>query len=153
MADDAARSRIPAAALALGLLGLVPFGLCALAQAADLPSLPPGRAMVLGRDYGAVILSFLGGIRWGLAIGPYGTGRLAPELSGSVVAPLAAWMALMLPDVPGLSLLAVCFLMQALWDVLAVESGRLPAWFGRLRMILTTGAVLSLLALLVAVLI
>jgi hypothetical protein len=38
--------------------------------------------------------------------------------------------------------------MQALWDVTAVEQGRLPRWFGKLRMILTAGAVVSLIAML-----
>ncbi len=33
-------------------------------------------------------------------------------------------------------------------EVTAVEQGRLPRWFGKLRMILTAGAVLSLIALL-----
>jgi hypothetical protein len=41
--------------------------------------------------------------------------------------------------------------MQALWDVTSVEAGRLPSWFGKLRMLLTAGAVVSLIAALVAV--
>jgi len=35
-----------------------------------------------------------------------------------------------------------------LWDVTSVQTGKLPHWFGRLRMILTTIVVVSLLAIL-----
>jgi hypothetical protein len=54
--------------------------------------------------------------------------------------------------VPALALLIAGFLMQALWDVTSVEGGRLPQWFGKLRMLLTAGAVVSLVVALVAVL-
>ena len=46
-----------------------------------LPLLPPETGLRLVVIYGAIILSFLGGIRWGTAIGPYGTGRQAPEFA------------------------------------------------------------------------
>ena len=99
--------------------------------------------------YGAVILSFLGGIRWGAAIGePRGT-RQNTDFAGSVVSSLLGWLSLLLSPVLGLSLMIAAFLLQGLWDVLSVEKGRLPQWFGKLRMALTTGAVLSQLAMLV----
>ena len=89
--------------------------------------------------YGAIILSFLGGIRWGTAIGPYDTGRQSLEFSASVLGSLAGLAAAFLPAIPALALLIAGFLMQGLWDVMSVDAGRLPAWFGRLRMILTGG--------------
>ena len=153
MADGAATTRIPAAALTLGLAGLVPFAACAVAQILDLPQLPAVHAQFMGLAYGAVILSFLGGIRWGHAMGNAGHCRTALELGGSVLPALAGWAALLLPPVPALSLLAAGFLVQALWDVIATDSGLLPRWFGKLRMILTVGAVLSLLVMLAAALI
>ena len=65
---------------------------------------------------------------------------------------LAGLAAVFLPAIPALALLIAGFLMQGLWDVMSVDAGRLPAWFGRLRMILTAGAVVSLVAALLAVL-
>ena len=149
MSNDAATSRIPRSALLLGLAGLMPFLVCAASQWLALPRLPPELGLRLGLAYGAIILSFLGGIRWGTAIGPYGARRQALEFSMSVLGPIAGWVALFLPAVLGLSFLVAGFLMQGLWDVTSVEAGTLPQWFGRLRMILTCGAVLSLLAMLV----
>ena len=59
--------------------------------------------------------------------------------------------AIFMPEIlPASALLIAGFLMQALWDVTSVEAGRLPRWFGKLRMILTAGAVVSLIATLVA---
>ena len=98
-------------------------------------------------------MSFLGGIRWGTAIGPYDTRRQGLEFAASVLGSLAGLAAIFIPAVPALTLLIAGFLMQALWDVTSVESGRLPAWFGKLRMLLTAGAVISLTAALVAVLV
>jgi hypothetical protein len=142
---------IPASALLLGLAGLIPFVAGALSLWVALPLLTPGHGQSLVIGYGAIILSFLGGIRWGTAIGPYDTRRQAVEFSASVLGSLAGLAAIFIPPVPALTLLIAGFLMQALWDVTSVEAGRLPSWFGKLRMLLTAGAVISLIAALVAV--
>jgi hypothetical protein len=140
-------AQIPRPALWLGLLGAVPF----LIGAAGLWMPQINQLPILGATllYGAVILSFLGGIRWGTAIGPYGATRQALEFSGSVLPAIAAWLALLMPPPAGLSLLIIGFLMQALWDVITVEEGRLPLWFGKLRMILTSIVVISLMTILI----
>lgn len=142
---------IPAAALALGLAGLLPFAAGALGLWFRLPFMGPDAALKLITLYGAIILSFLGGIRWGTAIGPYDSRRQTFEFSLSVIGSLAGLLACFLEAVPALTLLIAGFLMQALWDVTSVEAGRLPSWFGKLRMVLTAGAVISLIAALLAV--
>jgi len=144
---------VPATALALGLAGLVPFAVGAASLWTPLPILTADLGLKLVTIYGAIILSFLGGIRWGTAIGPYDGRRQGLEFTTSVLGPLAGVAAAFLPAVPGLTLLIAGFLLQALWDVTSVESGRLPQWFGRLRMVLTAGAVVSLIAALVALVI
>ncbi|NJM28977.1 MAG: DUF3429 domain-containing protein [Rhizobiales bacterium] len=149
MADLADPRRIPSGALALGLAGLVPFVAIALSQWPGGPELLPFATLTSGIVYGAVILSFLGGIRWGTAIGPYGAWTQARDMAMSVLPSLAAWIAVLLPPSAGLCLLLIGFLLQALWDVIDVEDGRLPSWFGRLRMMLTAVVVISLLAMLV----
>ena len=153
MTERNSPTSIPGAALLLGLAGLIPFLGGAAALWAMLPGLAPGRGLQLIIAYGAIILSFLGGIRWGTAIGPYDTRRQGLEFAASVLGSLAGLAAIFIPAVPALTLLIAGFLMQALWDVTSVESGRLPAWFGKLRMLLTAGAVISLTAALVAVLV
>lgn len=151
--DNPAPDRIPAPALALGLAGLIPFVAGAVAVWVSLPLLTPERGHQLVVSYGAIILSFLGGIRWGTAIGLVSVRRQAFEFPASVLGSLAALIALFAPPIPALTLLITGFLMQALWDVTSVESGRLPLWFGKLRMLLTAGAVSALIAALVAVVI
>lgn len=152
MSDRSLSGRIPAPALWLGLAGLIPFLAGAASQWASLPLLPAETGLKLVIVYAAIILSFLGGIRWGTAIGPYDQGRQALEFSASVLGSLAGLAATFLPPIPALALLIAGFLMQGLWDVMSADAGRLPAWFGRLRMILTAGAVVSLIAALLAVL-
>jgi hypothetical protein len=150
MTERPTTETIPASALALGLAGVLPFAAAALSLWVPLPLLGPAEGLRLGVIYGAIILSFLGGIRWGAALGPYAHARRGLEFGASVLGSLAGLAAAFLPAVPALSLLIAGFLMQALWDVTSAEAGRLPGWFGRLRMILTGGAVISLVALLVA---
>ncbi|WP_421693980.1 DUF3429 domain-containing protein [Aestuariivirga sp.] len=152
MSDQRVSARIPASALSLGLMGLVPFAAGALSLWVPLPFLNAETGLKLVVVYGAIILSFLGGIRWGTAIGPYDAHRQGREFSTSVLGALAGLAAVFLPAIPGLTLLIAGFLMQGLWDVTSADAGRLPAWFGRLRMILTAGAVVSLVAALGALL-
>lgn len=153
MSDHSISGKIPGAALVLGLAGLVPFVAGAASLWASMPLLPSQTGLRLAIIYGAIILSFLGGIRWGTAIGPYDTGRQARDFAASVLGSLAGLAAAFLPAIPALALLIAGFLMQGLWDVMSADAGRLPAWFGRLRMILTGGAVVALVAALLAVLV
>lgn len=139
----------PPSALILGFAGLIPFAAAALSQWLELPAFTPQMGLATGTAYGAVILSFLGGIRWGTAMKTFGNERLDLELSGSVLVALAGWLSLALQPVTGLCLLIAGLLLQALWDVISVERNHLPRWYGKFRMLLTAGAVLSLGAMLV----
>jgi hypothetical protein len=100
------------------------------------------------RAYGAVILSFLGGIRWGMALqGPRQTGR---TLAYSVASPFAAWLAFFLTPVTGIILLLVAFSGQGAWDSLSLHNEKELAWFARLRVAMTCIVVASLLVALLA---
>lgn len=132
---------IPPAARALGFLGLVPF--FATAAASLTPAAPlhdvASQALIA---YGAVILSFLGGVRWGLAIAAPDGARLFAPLAVSVVPSLAAWIALLLPREPGLVLLAAGLAALLAAD-LRLRSA--PDWYRALRVPLSAGAIVSLL--------
>ncbi len=123
----------------LGLAGALPFLAAALAAALAMP----GAATVL-IAYGAVILSFLGGIHWGLAAA--GRPPAAARLVIGVVPSLVAWLALLLPADAGLAVLVAAFPLQYGADRrLDTPVGLLP-----LRLTLTLLVTAALLAALVA---
>src|SRR5208282_5305713 len=99
---------MPLPARVLGVAGLIPFALGALAVNFA-PEIKAEAAATL-LLYGSVILSFLGGIRWGFAV-------LEEEKAGwayglSVVPSLAAWFAAIVGGPGGLLVLAAAF---AVW--------------------------------------
>ncbi len=124
---------VPETAIWLGVLGLLPFGGTALA-AAFLGNQYGVGAMTALVAYGAVILSFLGGIHWGLAIASDpGNGTLPRRLVVSVVPSLVAWAGLLLPFRVGLLVLAVGFAAMLYVDTRATSAGEAPPWYPRLR--------------------
>jgi hypothetical protein len=143
--DDA--RRMPRAALWLGIAGLVPF----LASTVLLllerywegsPIHAPFARLVL--IYGAIVLSFLGAVRWGIALRlPDMPGRAA-LFAGGVLPALAGFTALLLPGLAGFWLLVAGFLFVWWMDRRAVARGLMPDWYGRLRAPLTAVALVCL---------
>jgi len=132
---------IPIAAQWLGFLGLIPFG--ATVIAALVSSVPlHNMALQALQAYGAVILSFLGGIRWGLAIVGSDHADLFFPLCISVLPPLLGWLALLISASAGLLLLAVGFSALLLADLRLQMA---PPWYGALRLPLSVGAISALL--------
>lgn len=135
---------IPRAPLLLGTAGLLPFwglamgiGLAPLGGASA-----PSFATALA-TYGAVIVSFLGGIRWGLATRA-DQPAVAAQYVLAVVPSLLAWAALALPPVWSLAGLGLVALVLGPLDTRLVGT-LAPAWYGRLRLILSCGAGAALL--------
>ena len=127
---------LPTLAVLLGLGGLVPFLGCGFfaVSAADPAATGWLQALIL---YGAVILSFLGGVRWGVAIAAAPTDRDGTTLAGalvlSVVPSLAAWLALLLPPPSGLWVLLAGFAGMLYLDVSPAHAGAAPPWYRQLR--------------------
>lgn len=124
----------------LGLAGLLPFLACALvvvAFGADNALTSP--AIEIFRYYSVVILSFLGGIRWGHAIRQDTGGSLVEvmPLFWSVVPSLAGFATMFLEAEPAIGILLIAFCAQGAWDSFSANAGKLPAWFAPLRMVLT----------------
>lgn len=139
---------IPPAALWLGMAGALPF--VALATAAWLPGPAPGAPLSFALiAYGAVILSFLGGVRWGLAIAGYGAGAddgPSWKRLGLAVAPsLIAWFSLLIAAPAGLLTLAAAFAAMLAIDRRAGAAGAMPAWYAALRLPLSLVVVAALL--------
>ena len=136
----------PALPFVLGLGGLLPFWALALAKATGWPhGLPPGEVAGMLATYGATILSFLGGIRWGVAVATRDQPRVATDYVFGVTPQLFAWGALVLPDPWRFAVLAVGVLALGPIDRNLVARGLAPDWFGRLRMLLSLGAGAALL--------
>jgi len=138
---------IPRSALLLGLGGLIPFYASLLGIALfDEPSSLVSTARLSLLVYGAVILSFLGGIRWGVTLSDISSGDLQwHPLVLSVLPSVAGWIALLLPYHIALLVLLSGFAGQYLIDRTGVKAGILPPWFGNLRLLLTTGVIAALL--------
>lgn len=144
-----ARTSTPGMALLLGLSSGVPFIAGGALVWLEAPPMRIGLILVATLGYGAIVLSFLGGVRFGVAMSRAGSNAAmsASMLSAGLPA-LAGWIALLAPPIVGTALLIAGFLVQALWDVMSVQAGRLPHWYGRLRLGLTFIAVIALLSIL-----
>ena len=140
----------PAPALSLGAAGLIPF-VSVPAYMYQMNEFMP----ILAESqlaYGAVILSFLGGVRWGKLVTP---GSLIKpswsQFTWSVTPSLIAWPALILQyqqsvtySLPISSLTLVVGL--GLCGFLDVKQIGYVSWFKGLRIVLTTVAIMSLLS-------
>ncbi|MEM7060772.1 MAG: DUF3429 domain-containing protein [Pseudomonadota bacterium] len=132
-------SAVPPAAAQLGYAGLLPFAALVVGSIAGFEWASNGLMF-----YGALILSFMGGCRWGFAAAPLGAGPAFRPLAISVLPALYAWCALMLPFRAAALTLAAGFFILFLADRALTLQGGAPAWWTALRLPLTLGAVASL---------
>ena len=145
--DMDAENNVPPSAAWLGGLGALPFiGLAGAAPYLDSAL----RVLVVHAlvAYGATILSFLGGVHWGLAIGSRSNAdhqEFQTRLIVSVIPSLAAWTALLFPENTGLLILAAA-IAAILWvDIRATRLGHAPQWYPKIRIPLTCVVVAALL--------
>ena len=139
-------SSVPSGAAWLGGLGIIPFAGLSLATpfVSDVVRTQLSFALLA---YGAIILSFLSGIHWGLAIGavPQSDNMLWPRIVLSILPSLVAWTALLVPFSIGFLVLAAAFVAMLLVDIRASRMHEAPAWYSKLRWPLSCGAVAALL--------
>jgi hypothetical protein len=98
--------------------------------------------------YGATILSFLGGIHWGLAMGSErgsDNANFLPRLVLSVIPSLAGWAALLVSETTGLFILATAIAAMLWVDLRATKADYVPRWYPKLRIPLTCVVVATLL--------
>ena len=131
----------PVPALVLGFSGLLPF----LAAPAYIISCNAfiGSVAVCQVAYGATILSFLGGVRWGITLTEESGVRPSWfNLGYSVTPPLVAWLGLMMPNIILSNLILIGGLAGAAY--LDTVMWGYPPWFRALRFMLSFIAILSL---------
>ncbi|MEI6318728.1 MAG: DUF3429 domain-containing protein [Pseudomonadota bacterium] len=134
----------PAAALWPGLAGLLPFLACALLPLATDATWHPLQQQALVA-YGALILTFVGAIHWGIALMVPRQPAAGACFAWSVVPALWGWLALFPSFVVSLALLGAGFIVQLAVDYRVAAVFGLPAWYLALRSLLTSGVLLSLL--------
>ena len=131
----------------LSLGGLIPFVACALVLLVlGITNPVADPAVVIFRNYSVVILSFLGGIRWGHAILHSQDETSIIQLGSvpaSIVPALVAWATMFLPSAPALALLLLAYCLQGVWDSFSAHLDVLPKWFGTVRIVLTACVAVS----------
>ena len=131
----------PPLTLAWGWAGVVPFTLLCWASLQSDPGLSGVAATTLV-PYGAIILTFMGGIHWGLAIDRV---EHAGKLFNTGILPsLFAVAAIVLPYKIALFVLVLGFIGLLVFDLRLVHLNIAPAWYGRLRQQLTAVVVACL---------
>jgi hypothetical protein len=139
-------SQVPRGPLLLGSAGALPF------VAAFVTTLLLGEAVheIAGTvllAYAALILSFLGGIQWGLTMAEYGgEGERTDRYALSVLPVLISWSALFAPLSLGYWILAAGFLWALVMDILALRAGFAPLWYRYVRIPLSIVVVASSIA-------
>lgn len=138
---------IPTPAYIFGMAGLLPFFagsvLCWIAPSSVANSVwQPGYFFLL--SYGAAILSFLGGVRWGVAM-QYETLISSWSVVALTMLPsLLGWSALLVHSKFGILILVFGFLLQFAIDFRSTKQRITPEWYLTLRTILSIGAIVSL---------
>ena len=138
-------SRIPLSALIPGLLGLLPFWGLSLATLVD-TGFDPVIAIVALIMYGALILSFVGALWWGMAVHATPGPQRNIMFIWSVVPALIGWFATLATTGVGLRMLMAGLALQWLLDSMLLRKSPelMPAWVFRLRTMLTGGAISAL---------
>jgi hypothetical protein len=138
-------ARIPAAALIPGLMGLLPFwGLALSTQRST--GIDPILALLALIMYGAVILSFVGALWWGMAVNASASTLRSAMFVWSVVPALIGWVSIMTEPTVGLQLLIGGLALQWVLDGLLRRNvpTLIPYWVFKLRTLLTLGATSAL---------
>ena len=137
--------RFPIITAFIGAGGLIPF--LWLAIAINNPSMYFHQyALELITSYSAIILSFLGGIHWGLIMPQIFKTSGRNLLLISIIPPIVGWIALALDPMQCLWVLISAFVGEIIVDFLWCKREIIPRWYLKLRIPLTILVCLSLLA-------
>ena len=123
----------PRAASLLGYAGVIPFITAAVIVFFLYPRPEAKMVLTCMIAYGAVILSFLGGIRWALAMLFPEDDALLRRLALATAPSLLAWLSMFVPAVWGLVILLGAFWGQAAADLRATRLKEAPQWYGGYR--------------------
>ncbi len=140
LSDKKINKSIPFSAGFLGVLGLIPF-ICLTCWMVFKLDLGVEVSFLL-RAYSAVILSFLGGVHWGIAIQnslleSRPSTKLSLHLTLSVIPSLLGWVGLFASELAGFCTIIVGFVLILAIDLRIAQISVMPEWYPRLRKPLT----------------
>ncbi|KZF24833.1 hypothetical protein L228DRAFT_258344 [Xylona heveae TC161] len=154
--DTFALKEVPREAYYLGLAGVLPYLATSLttvylawdvkyaaeAGTGFLLSGPTAEAFLkflepIQIGYGAVIISFLGAIHWGLEYAGYGGHHSYRRYAIGVLAPAIAWPSVLMPAEYALISQFAAFNLLYFLDAKATVRGWTPPWYGTYRFVLT----------------
>lgn len=142
---DAKPGGVPKIARILVYAGMVPFIGGFLISLFGAPAnLTLEVAMLAFKAYAAVILSFLGGVHWGMALTVTDPSEQQRSLIISVVPAIIGVVAVLLSAGPAFAVLAIAFLAQGIFDVFVFRKLRKGGWYARLRLEVTAIVVVLL---------
>ncbi|KAI6248153.1 hypothetical protein HI914_03109 [Erysiphe necator] len=87
--------------------------------------------------YGAIIISFLGAVHWGLEYAGFGGRHSYRRLKYGVIAPIIAWPTLLMPVETALISQFLAFNYMYFVDARATAEGWFPPWYSIYRFVLT----------------
>ncbi|MGI9525326.1 MAG: DUF3429 domain-containing protein [Hyphomicrobiaceae bacterium] len=142
---------VPHCALVLGWAGVTPFVVLSVTTL-WLENDIRASAQNMLVAYGAIILGFMGGVQWGLAMLMFNTpiGACSPRLCliASVVPAIFAFAAVLAASadyhLAAGVVLIVGFVGLLMYDIATVRRGGAPSWYSTLRVGLTVAVVASL---------
>ncbi len=135
---------LPTLATLLGIAGLIPFAVCGLGALANAP---PNdlRALLALIGYGAVILGFVGGVHWGLALDADSSAPSEVQRARfglGVIPSLIGWVALLIAflgfERVALALLVFGYLGTTILEARASRHGFMPKGYMGLRWVLSS---------------
>ena len=139
---------MPKPAMILGVACLLPFVALAVQIATSMPlgGRLTGPALYALLIYGAVMLSFQGGIQWGLAVASADRSDSWRRYGFAIVPSFVAWSAPWTGGRAGLVTLAIGVGLWGIYEMWSTGLGEAPEWYGKLRVALTAVTVAALAA-------
>jgi len=137
--------RLPFLAVVLGIAGIIPFLLCGL----EATSANAQNGMIASHllvAYGAIILSFLGGVHWGFTLAAPEDSAEQQRLVGGVLPAICGWLILgmgLLTGMPALAIAALiaCFIAGTAAEWHGYQAGMVPGGYIALRVAITFAVV------------
>lgn len=131
----------------LGYAGLIPFVIFSVGCWIPLPYVTNAADILIA--YGAIILSFMGAIHWGIALSD-AVEEQGQYLVASVTPALLGWLSLLLPQTWALIILLAGFVGLFVYDRAVEQAQSLPTWYLPMRLNLTVVVAICLLSALIA---
>lgn len=125
------------AAQILGYSGLIPLYAMALALMFVWPGETGEKLLQAEVFYAAIILSFLGGTRWGIAMRSGPENQQIGGLFLTTLPSLVAWLVLFVGPVNQMLILMAAFALAFIGDRVVARKGLMPDWYEHLRLTLT----------------